>query len=98
MFQGNPDRYLSRLPVSAQLADRGMRRFAVCVRFERLGRALRPGDVVEVVQNTKTVFQNVVKRDRRIVLEGANGDQDLGDARNIRGVVVAEYTETDPRN
>lgn len=97
MFQGNPDRYLCHIPTLSKVTDSGFRRYAVCVRIERLGRAIRPGDVVEVIQNARTVFKKVVKKERAVVLEGDDGEQDLADARDIRGVVVAEYTETAPR-
>jgi hypothetical protein len=96
MFQGNPDRYLRHLPGASRVTDPSVNRFAVCVRVENLGRAIRPGDVVEVVQDARTVFKKVVKRERAVVLVGDGGDQDLTDALDIRGVVVAEYTETAP--
>ena len=98
MFQGNPDRYLRHLPATSHVADPSVHRYAVCVRVENLGGAIRPGDVVEVVHNARTVFKKVVKKERIIVLVGDDGDQDLTDALDIRGVVVAEYTETTPQS
>ena len=91
-FSDDPDRFLR--PIKSSVDNRPLlKRYAVCVRPERLGRAIRVGDTVEVQVSASSELARVKKMDQALVVEIDGKNVHVDASLNVVSVVVAEYSE-----